>query len=79
VGRTVTLHLTHAAAVEDLDRLTRAVPSDIAEALGLTPYEGGDTQGSSGKPVRVLRTRETWFGSPVVSIPTPPQDGALSR
>ncbi len=77
MGRTVTIHLTHAAAMEDLDRLTRAVPSDIAEALGLTSYEGGDSR--QGVITRVMRTRQTWHGSPVVSIPTPPHDGALSR
>jgi hypothetical protein len=29
--------------------------------------------------IRSIKHRETWFGSPVASIPTPPQDGALSR
>ena len=73
----MTIHLTPGTDSTALDRLAAAVPSDIAEALGLTPYEGGDSR--QGVITRVMRTRETWHGSPVVSIPTPPQDGALSR
>ncbi|MBK7015163.1 MAG: hypothetical protein IPH39_06180 [Sulfuritalea sp.] len=47
-------------------------PPDIAEALGLTPYEGGDSE--RGHVKRVTRTPDMWHGTPIAEVTAPPQD-----
>ena len=60
-----------------LARLLSTLPGDIAEALGLIAYEGGDSV--HGEITRRMRTPDVWHGTSVLSLPAPPQDGAMSR
>ena len=43
----------------------------------LIAYEGGDSV--HGEITRRMRTPDVWHGTSVLSLPAPPQDGAMSR